>query len=117
MAMTVFRGSLGVPHGLSPELSQAIMAYGREHAPRWLKVLDQHMLAGHDYVCGDRVSLADYIGLSFVLLGGLADFDFTPYPNIEAWIARMQARPSYAATYGPFNQMVAMIRGQQQAAA
>jgi len=102
--------NIGVPHGMSPTQLTDLMAYGHEHAPRWLKVLDAHMLAGRAYVCGDQVSLADYLALSFVLLGGLASYDFSPYPNITAWIARMQARPSYAPTYAAFDTMVAFMR-------
>jgi len=107
---------MGVPQGLPPELSQALVAYGREKVPRWLKVLDEHMLAGRPYVCGDHVTIADYYGLSFTLLGALADFDFGPYPNIQAWVARMQARDSYAATFATFNQLVAFVRSQPRAA-
>jgi len=108
--------NMGVPHGAPPELMQAMMAFGQEHAPRWLKVLDGHMLAGRAYVAGDEISIADYLGLSMVLLGGLAGYDFSPYPNIEAWIARLQARPSYAPTFATFNGALAMFCGEQQAA-
>jgi glutathione S-transferase len=109
--------NMGVPHGASPELSAALTAFGREHAPRWLKVLDEHMLGGRRYVCGETISLADYLGLSFVLLGRVADYDFSPYPNISAWIARMQARPSYAPTYAAFDMLVSIVRSQQAVAA
>lgn len=109
--------NMGVPHGASPELSASLMAFGREHAPRWLEVLDRHMLAGRPFVCGDEISLADYLGLSFVLLGRLADYDFSPYPNILAWIARLQARPAYAPTYAAFDMLAGFIRGQAAAAA
>jgi glutathione S-transferase len=107
--------NMGVPHGMPPAQLADLVTYGREHAPRWLKVLDQHMLKDQPYVCGDQVTLADYLGLSFVLLGGLANFDFAPYPNIQAWIARMQARPSYAPTYAAFETMVAFMRPQAAA--
>jgi glutathione S-transferase len=107
--------NMGVPHGMPASQLAELMAYGREHAPRWLKVLDQTMLAGRPYVCGDYVSLADYLGLSFVLLGGLANYDFSAYPNIQAWIARMQARPSYVPTYAAFDTMVAFMRPQEAA--
>jgi len=108
--------NMGVPHGAPPELLQAMTAFGRDHAPRWLKVLDGHMLAGRPYVAGDEISIADYLGLSLVLLGGIAAYDFSPYPNIEAWIARLQARPSYAPTFATFNGALAAFRGEQQAA-
>jgi glutathione S-transferase len=108
--------NMGVPHGMGPELTQGLQAYGREHAPRWLKVLDQHMLADQPFVCGDRVTIADYLGLSFVLLGRLDGFDFQPYPNIQAWIARMQARPAYVPTYAAFDTLVSFVRSPQRAA-
>jgi glutathione S-transferase len=108
--------NIGVPHGASPELMRGLMAYGREHAPRWLRVLDGHMLAGRPYVAGERASIADFLGLSFVLLGGLARYDFSPYPNIQAWVARMQARPSFQPAYGTFLGMLAAVQGQAQAA-
>jgi glutathione S-transferase len=107
--------NMGVPHGMPATQLAELMAYGREHAPRWLRVLDQTMLEGRPYVCGDHVSIADYLGLSFVLLGGLAAYDFAPYPNIQAWIARMQARPSYVPTYAAFDTMVAFMRPQAAA--
>lgn len=108
--------NIGVPKGASPELLQAMMAYGREKAPRWLEVLDGCMLKDQPYVCGDRITIADYLGLSFVLLGKLADYDFRPYPNVQVWIARMQQRPSYLPTYAAFDMLAAFARGQAQAA-
>jgi glutathione S-transferase len=108
--------NMGVPHGASDELRAALMAYGREHAPRWLTVLDQHMLEGRPYVCGDHITLADYLGLSYVLLGALADFDFSLYPNIQAWISRMKARPSFGPTYAAFETLAGFVRTPAQAA-
>lgn len=102
--------NMGVPHGMPPQMLADLMAYGRTKAPRWLEVLDGCMLKDQPYVCGDQVSLADYLGLSFVLLGKMADYDFSPYPNVQAWIARMQARPSYVPTYAAFDTMVAFMR-------
>lgn len=106
--------NMGVPHGLDPVLAQGLMAYGEEHAVRWLKVLDEHMLGGRDFVCGDEISLADYLGISFVTLGELAAFDLSPYPNIEAWVARMRARPAFERTWAGFNGLVSFIRAQAQ---
>lgn len=108
--------NMGVPMGMAPEMMQGLMAYGREKAPRWLEVLDRHMLKDQPYICGDRITIADYLGLSYVLLGRLAAYDFSPYPNIQAWIARLQARPSYVPTYAAFDMMCAFVRSQDQAA-
>ena len=109
--------NMGVPHGLDPEIARGLMAYGRETAPRWLKVLDQHILKDRKYVAGDEITIADYLGLSQVLLGELAQYDFSPYPNIERWVGRMRGRPAFEPTYSAYFQVVAMIRAQQHAAA
>lgn len=109
--------NMGVPHGLDPVIGQGLMAYGETHAVRWLTVLDQHMLAGRAFVCGDQISLADYLGASFVTLGELAAFDLSPYPNIVRWLDRMRARPHWPATYAGFQGLVAAVRGPAHAAA
>jgi glutathione S-transferase len=108
--------NMGVPLGMDPALLQQVMAYGREQAPRWLKVLDAHMLAGRPFVCGDEITLADYVGISYVLLGEVADFDFSPYPNIEAWIARMRARPAFEVTFAGFQGLLSYLRQARAAA-
>ena len=107
---------MGVPHGAPPELMQAMTAFGAETAPRWLKVLDSHMLAGGPYVCGDQATIADLLGLAFVTLGDLPEYDLSPYPNIQAWVARLKARPSFEPTYGTFYTVMAAFKAEKQAA-
>lgn len=107
---------MGVPHGVEPTLAQAMLAYGAAHAGRWLSILDREMLGERPYVCGREISLADYLGASFAMLGELGDFDLSPYPNVQAWLARMQARPHWATTYAAFHGMIAGLRGQAEAA-
>jgi len=108
--------AMGVPHGLDPQIGQALMAYGAEHAVRWLKLLDERMLGGRPYVCGDEISIADYLGGSFVTLGEIAAFDLSPYPNITAWLERLRAGPNWNATYANFGGLVSMVRGMAMAA-
>ena len=108
--------AMGVPHGLDPQIGQALMAYGAEHAVRWLKLLDERMLGGRPYVCGDEISIADYLGGSFVTLGEIAAFDLSPYPNITAWLERLRASPNWNATYANFGGLVSMVRGMAMAA-
>lgn len=103
--------NMGVPHGLDTGTGQALMAYGREHAVRWLELLDRRMLGERPYVCGEAITLADYLGASFVSLGDIAAFDLSPYPNIQAWIRRLRQGRNWDATYAGFRGMVAAIRG------
>lgn len=104
--------NFGIPHGIDPVLAQGMIAFGETHCPRWLKVLDQHMLGDRPFVCGEAITIADYLGSGFVTLGEAAAFDFSPYPNIQAWIARMKALPRWAETYAGFNLFVSMLQAQ-----
>jgi glutathione S-transferase len=108
--------NFGIPHGLDPVTGQSMVAYGHEHSARWLKVLDQHMLAGRDFVCGDQITVADYLGSAFMTLGDGIGFDLSPYPNVAAWVARMKALPSWDKTYAGFNGFLSAMRAPAQAA-
>ena len=105
---------MGAPHGLDPAIAKGLMAYGEARCPRWLTILDQHMLGGRPFLGGDRIGVADYLGASFITLGEIAGFDLAPYPNIQAWIARMKSRPHWDEVYAGFGGLVRVLRGQSQ---
>jgi len=104
--------SFGIPHGVDPDLAKAMVAFGSAHSPRWLAVLDQHMIGERAFVCGDQVTLADYLGAAFITLGDAAAYDFGPYPNIRRWLANMRKLAHWDATYAVFNGFVANLQAQ-----
>jgi len=53
-------------------------------------------LAGNDYLLGAELSAAD-VQMSFVGELAVNFADVSPYPNLDAWVARFQARPAYQA--------------------
>jgi glutathione S-transferase len=69
----------------------ATLAWGKERAQRWLKVLDEKLLgAQKQYVCGNQLTIADYFGASFVAVGEVARCDYSAYPNISRWLGNMR---------------------------
>jgi len=53
-------------------------------------------LAGRDYIMGDTLTIADIpLGVSMYRYYEL-DVEHAPLPNVEAWYARLTARPAYA---------------------
>jgi len=52
-------------------------------------------LAGADYLGDEKVSLADFSAIVNVHRAKVLGFDFSPYSNLDAWYARMAARPSF----------------------
>jgi glutathione S-transferase len=86
------------PHHKRPsaEVQAATLAWGKERAQAWLRVLDDHWL-GPDkpYLCGDQITIADYFGVAFLTLGEVVRCDFAAYPNVQRWLAHMKRLPSW----------------------
>ena len=66
---------------------------GRKELARFLPVLEA-ALEGRDWLEGD-VSLADIAYAPHLVLIEEAGFDYSPYPRVRAWLARLTARPAW----------------------
>jgi glutathione S-transferase len=55
-----------------------------------------HCLDGNDYLVGGALTAAD-VQMSFVGELAVASMDTSAYANLDAWVARFQARPAYRA--------------------
>lgn len=92
----------------------ALGAYG---SGRYLTVLDQQLAQGGPFVCGPDLSIADYAGISLVTLADFVAFDFSPYPAVQAWLARMRDREGWDAAFAGFAGMVTAARSARAEAA
>ncbi len=88
----------------SDEAQAAQLEWSRERAQNWLKVLNDHTLAGGDYLCGDDITIADYFAVSYVALAELTGSDFSAFPRVKAWLERMKALEGW-------NQVFDMVDG------
>lgn len=81
---------------LSDEAQNATIAWGKERAQGWLRILDDHWI-GPDQPdrCGDRITIADYFGVGLLTLGEIIRCDFSAYPNIERWLGNMKQLKSW----------------------
>jgi GST-like protein len=66
----------------------------REDLAQLLTILNER-LAGRDHILGKQFSLADVIVASVVIWGTYCNIPTTDYPNVSAWTARFQARPTF----------------------
>lgn len=75
----------------SDEAQEATIARGKEGARGWLQILNDHWL-GPDkpYLCGDDITIADYLGIGLLTLGEVVRCDFSPYPNVQRWVGNMK---------------------------
>ena len=75
----------------SAEVQAATLAWGRERAIGWMKVLDEHLIGPKNaYLCGSQITIADYFGASFVTLVELIRSDYAAYPNVGRWLGNMK---------------------------
>jgi glutathione S-transferase len=83
----------------------ATVAYGREKALGWLTILDQNLIGPRNkFVCGDSITIADYLGAIIVSGGESIGEDFRAYPNISRWLGQMKALGSWAKVGAAYNQ-------------
>ena len=99
--VTLFMQRFEVPPGSPME------KYFRERSPKLpateqaaLKALEHPLsvLNGHltdrEYLLGSSFTLADLNVASVMSMGFASKFDFSPYPNVQQWLARCMARPA-----------------------
>lgn len=95
----------------SDEAQSATLEWGRERALGWLKVLDQSILGSNPYLCGEAMTIADFLGASFVALGELTGSDLSAFPNVTRWLGRMKALPHWAAVNAAIDGYGASLKG------
>lgn len=77
-----------------PQAADDLKAIAQERIT-WLDGL----IAGRQFVCGDRFTLADILLFCFIDFGGTVGQPLNPAnKNIAAWFERVKARPSVAAS-------------------
>lgn len=86
-----------------PAVQAATVEWGKERALKWLKVLDQNIIGSHNFVCGDKITIADYLGAVMITAGEVIDCNFGPYPNICRWRKNMKALKNWDGVHEVFN--------------
>jgi glutathione S-transferase len=95
----------------SDEAHAATLAWGKERAQGWLKVLDENLLGPKKkYLCGDQITIADYFGAPFVGLGEIVRADYSAYPNVSRWLERMKTLKNWAKVHEIFYGFAASMK-------
>lgn len=98
----------------SDEAQAGAVDWGRQKAGHWLGILDQHLL-GKDrkYLCGSKMTIADYLGAGIMSLAEIIHCDLAKYPNIARWYAAMKSGPNWARANEVFYGMVGSLKEQR----
>jgi glutathione S-transferase len=83
--------------GRDPELVPARLALGRTA----LEMLEAQLDA-HDWLAGDRASIADIGNFAYTHVAPDAGYDLGAYPAVAAWIARIEALPRFMDDFVPY---------------
>jgi len=101
------------PHHKRPgdEVQAGTLAWGKNKALRWLEVLDKDLI-GPDktFLCGDRITLADFVGAEMVTVGEMVRCKFDSYPNISRWLGNMKALKSWDKVHEAVNSFSATLK-------
>jgi glutathione S-transferase len=102
------------PHHRRPDagVQAGTIAWGKEKAKGWLKILDAELIGPkRRFLCGDEISLADYLGAPMLTAGALVGCDFSPWPNVARWLGAMKALPSWPKVNDGFYRLVDSVKG------
>jgi glutathione S-transferase len=96
----------------SEEAQRATLAWAKQRAADWLKVLDTHLLgAGSGYLCGSEITIADYFAAPFVALAEAVGSDLAAYPNVKRWLGRMKQLKSWQQVNEAIDGYAASLQG------
>lgn len=100
----------------TPEQQAAASHRARMATARWLEILDRDLLGDRPFVCGETITLADYLGGSYVSLLQLVGYDFAAHQNVRHWLERLRRQTRWDETYAAFDGLLSALRPQAGAA-
>jgi glutathione S-transferase len=79
-----------------PATQSLVLAAGQDGARKYLCVMNDHLLGGQNaWLCGDRMTIADYFASGILSLGELTGCDFAGWRHIQRWYQHMQGLPNW----------------------
>jgi len=87
---------------------------GQTRSRKFVGVMNDAMLgANNSFLCGELLSLADYLASGIISLGELTGCDFSPWPNVQRWYRRMEATPNWQMANAPLYEWAKHTKGQE----
>jgi glutathione S-transferase len=101
------------PHHKRPgdAVQSGTLDWGRQKTQSWLKILDESLIGPNKpYLCGAKITLADYMGAEMIALGGLIGCSYSAYPNIERWLGNMKALKNWPKVHEVIDGFAASLK-------
>jgi glutathione S-transferase len=103
------------PHHKRPSdaAQSGTIEWGKQKTQAWPKTIDERLIGPNKaFLCGDTITLADYMGAEILAVGGLIGCSYAAYPNIERWLRSMRALRSWAKVNEVADGFAASLKGQ-----
>jgi glutathione S-transferase len=98
----------------SDEAHAATIEWGANNAKVWLGLLNDHWIGpSKQYLCGNEITIADYLGAGLVTVGEIVRVDFSKYPNVKRWLDNMKKRPSWSEVNQALYGFAEAVKGQK----
>ena len=104
------------PHHKRPtdEVQAGTLDWGKQKTQRWLEILDTKLIGPKKaFLCGDKITLADYVGAEMIAMGKLVGCNYAAYPNVERWLGNMRALKSWNKVHEVFEGFAASLKDKQ----
>jgi glutathione S-transferase len=101
------------PHHVRPSepVQAGTLDWGKQKTQSWLKILDESLIGPNKaYLCGDQITLADYMGAEMIALGALIRCSYAGYPNIERWLKNMKALKTWSKVHETVDGFAASLK-------
>jgi glutathione S-transferase len=97
----------------SDALQSGTLEWGKQKAENWLKILDQSLIGpSKPFLCGDKITLADYLGAEMIAAGELVGCGYAGYPNVQRWLGNMKKLKGWPKVHEAINGFAASLKGQ-----
>jgi glutathione S-transferase len=89
-----------------------VLAAGEAGARKFLGVMNDHLLGGRwPWLCGDRLTIADYFVSGIVSMGELTGCTFAEWPRVQRWYGQMQDLPNWQSANAPLYAWASAVKG------
>jgi glutathione S-transferase len=101
-------------HKRTPDgVNTATVEWGKKQLETWTEVLDKNYIGSNKFVCGNEITLADYLGAEILSCGDLIGVNVKRYPNVDRWMNNMRALPNWKKVHEVIDGFAASLKGQQ----
>jgi glutathione S-transferase len=87
-----------------------LLEWAADKSRHWLRILDQSLIGPDQFcLCGNAITIADYLGASLLGVGEAIGCDFSEYPNIRRWLRTMRRLKGWPRVFAPFDSLVGSL--------